>query len=804
MKKYNPHEIEKKWQEIWKKENRFSTQNNVKGKENKYILIEFPYPSGTGLHIGHILAYTAPDVHARMLRMQGKNVLFPMGCDAFGLETERTAIKQKCSPQEVVKKNIQKFRSQLDQLGYSFEWDREVVTSDSKYYKWTQWQFLKFLEKGIAYKSDALVNWCGECGVLANEEVENGKCCQCGKDTIQKTKSQWCLQMTKYADRLDADLEQTNYMQNIRASQKNWIGASCGAEVDFEIDGGGHFDIFTTCVETIFGITFMVLAPEHKLVKQLMPRIKNKEEVEEYIKISAKKSEFERRELTKEKTGCKLEGIFAINPFNNKKIPVFIGDYVLASYASGAVMGVPAHDQRDWDFAKLNNLEIIEVISGGDVSTLAFEHEQYTAQNSILVNSGQFSGQTVSVAKQKITDWLQNNGKGKLKKNYRMKDWIFARQRYFGEPIPVIHCPKCGVVAVPEKDLPVTLPVVKSYEPTNTGESPLSLVLDWVNTTCPKCGGSAKRETDTMPGWAGSSWYYLRYTDPKNLNEFANINAIKSWLPVNIYYGGNEHTNRHLLFARFWHKFLYDCGLVNTVEPFKTRISHGLVLGADGKKMSKSSGNGIDPCDVICEYGADALRLWILFIGDFQSNSIWNNEGTKVCSKFLNRIWALYDMVVDGDFYSPELEVVFNQSIKKIVEDVDNAKFNTAISQFMILINEIYKNKKINKYELKILLAMLAPFVPHIAEEMWTTCKFEPAFSSVEYPKYNSNILQKNEINLPVQINGKLKGCVLIGASASQSEAVEMAKTIASVAQKFNNQEVKKVYILGKILNIVC
>lgn len=803
MEGYNFHEIEAKWQKKWEDEKRFVVKNHEEGKQNEYVLIEFPYPSGKGLHVGHLRSYTALDAVARKKRLEGKNVLFPMGCDAFGLEAERTAIREHKLPQEIVARNIATFKEQLKQIGLSFDWSREINTCDPSYYKWTQWLFIQFFKHGLAEKRETLVNFCKNCGVLANEEVEGGKCCQCHEEVIQKSKSQWILKMTEYADRLAEDLKLTKYQQHIKTSQINWIGKSEGVQVKFQIKQGGSFEIFTTCIETIYGITFMVLAPESEIVKSLKDKIENLDEVNEYIKQAAKKSEFERQELVKEKSGCLLKGITAINPANGMEVPVYIGDFVLAGYGTGAVMAVPAHDQRDYDFAKQRKIPMIQVIEG-DIRSGALEKQDYLGTGAKLINSAEFSGLTVEEAKQKITEKLISLGVAKKQVNFKMRDWVFSRQRYWGEPIPMVYCDHCGWVPVPEDQLPVVLPNVDSYEPTKDGESPLSAIESFVKTTCPKCGAPARRETDTMPGWAGSSWYFMRYCDPKNDKEFASMDALRAWLPVNIYNGGNEHTTRHLLYARFWNKFFYDVGLSPVLEPFETRISQGIILGSNGVKMSKSLGNVVDPREVVKEYGADSLRLWESFIGDYSEMVNWNDNGVKACFKFLNRVWAMQDFLVDGDKFSSELSYAFNYAIKKVTNDINDIKFNTAVSALMTLCNEIYKNRKINREEFKTLLILLNPFAPHITEELWEINRFSPEFKNVSWPTYDEKALVKNVISLPVQINGKMRGTIEVSPSAGQEEILNLVKS-DSVISKYLTEPIKKVILVpNRIINIIC
>ncbi len=800
MKEYNFSEIEKKWQSIWEKEHRYEVSNHVDGKENCYVLIEFPYPSGKGLHTGHIRSYASMDAVARKKRLQGYNVLFPMGCDSFGLEAERTAIREHRLPQEIVERNIATFKSQLKMVGLSFDWSREISTADPNYFKWTQWLFLQFYKHGLAEKRTTTINWCPNCGVLANEEIEDGHCCQCHAETTQKPKPQWVLKMTEYADRLDKDLNQTNYMEHIKSGQRNWIGRSEGVQVKFQICGGGEFEIFTTCIETIYGITFMVLAPEHPLVAKFLDKVENRKEVEDYIAQARKKSDFERTEMVKTKTGCPLKGITCINPVNGKEVPLYIGDFVLAGYGTGAVMAVPAHDQRDYDYAKIQGLDLIQVIDGRDISEQAFEKHDYLGKSCKLINSAEFTGLTVEEAKEAITAKLEKEGIAKRVLNFRMRDWIFSRQRYWGEPIPMINCPKCGWVPVPEDQLPVTLPIVDSYEPTKDGESPLSVIDSWVNTTCPCCGGKAKRETDTMPGWAGSSWYFLRYCDPKNDKEFASQDALKAWLPVNLYNGGNEHTNRHLLYARFWVKFLYDIGLSPVSEPFMSRVSQGFILGSNGVKMSKSLGNVVDPRDVIKEYGADSLRLWESFIGDYFATCNWDDNGTKACNRFLNKVWNFGDILVDSEEPTKELEYIIHTTIKKVTEDIDNCKFNTAIAQLMTCVNEMQKFGKITKADYKTLLILLNPFAPHITEELWEVCNLSPSFKDAKWPSYDESKLVKSEVEIVVQVNSKIRSRLVVSCEASQEEVLEASLKALSIDK---SSIIKVVYIQGRLINLI-
>lgn len=798
---YNPLKIEKKWQKIWEDNHTYSVKNHEPGKENEYILIEFPYPSGIGLHLGHCRSYTAIDAFARKERLCGKNVMFPFGTDAFGLEAERTAIREHKLPQEIVARNIQTFHTQLKEIGLSFDWDRTINSCDESYYKWTQWQFIQFFKKGLAEKQETTVNWCPNCGVLANEEVEDGKCCQCHSETTQKAKAQWVLKMTKYGERLADDLSKTEYLDHIKLSQLNWIGKSEGVEVDFKIKQGGEFSIFTTCIETIYGITFMVLAPENKIVDKLKDKITNWAEVEKYRKETAKKSEFDRTEMNKDKSGCKLEGITAINPANGKEVDVYIGDFVLAGYGTGAVMAVPTHDQRDYEFADKFGIPKIQVIEG-DVSEKALEKTDYLGKGLKLINSEEFTGLTVEEAKVAITNKLVKMGVARKKLNFKMRDWIFSRQRYWGEPIPMVYCNDCGWVPEKEENLPITLPKVDSYEPTKDGESPLSLITDWVNTTCPCCGKPAKRETDTMPGWAGSSWYFLRYCDPHNDKEFASMDALKAWLPVTLYNGGNEHTTRHLLYARFWVKVLYDLGLVPVDEPFKKRISQGLILGADGKKMSKSAGNGIDPRIMIDRYGADSLRVWMSFIGEYSEKATWSEEGLKACNKFLTRIWNLQE-IVKGNGETEELKFVLNSTIKKVTNDIDSTKFNTAISSIMILVNEIYKANKLTNDEYKKLLLLVSPFAPHMANELFETMGYAKNIENEKWPTADESAMVLSEIEIPVQVNGKVRGVLKVPADVSESELVETAKTNADISKYITGNIVKTIYVPKKILNII-
>ncbi len=800
MKQYNPAQIEKKWQKIWEEEKRFEVANHCPGKENRYVLIEFPYPSGKGLHTGHVRSYSAMDAVARKLRMQGYNVLFPMGCDAFGLSAERTAIKEKKLPQEIVARNIAMFKKQLTSLGLSVDWSREINSCDPSYYKWTQWLFLQFYKHGLAEKRAMNVNYCPSCGVLANEEVEDGKCLTCGETTIQKPKEQWILKITNYAERLADDLQYTKYMPHIKSSQLNWIGKSEGVEVDFDTTANVKFSIFTTCIETIFGITFMVVAPESKIVDDLKPYITNWNEVEAYRKETAKKSDFLRSEMNKDKTGVQLKGVFAINPVNGKKVPIFAGDFVIASYGTGAVMAVPTHDQRDFEFADKYGIDKIQVISGADVNDHAFEKADYLGKGCTLINSGEFSGQTVEESKKNITNWLAEKGVARKRLNFKLGDWVFSRQRYWGEPIPMIKCPKCGWQPVPEDQLPVTLPIVNSYETNKEGESPLADIAEWVNTTCPCCGGKAKRETDTMPGWAGSSWYFMRYCDPHNDKEFASLDALKAWLPVNLYNGGNEHTVRHLLFARFWNKFFYDIGISPVLEPFDSRVSQGIVLGSNGVKMSKSLGNVVDPLDLINQYGADSLRVWESFMGDYFETVNWSDDGTKACYRLLNRIWNMQEFLTEEN--QPKLSYAINHAIEKVTSDIDSMKFNTAIAEVMTCVNEVYKLGAIGREQYKTLVTLISPFAPHIAEELFEICGFGK-FKDQTWPTADKSALVLDSFNLPVQVNGKVRGVIEVSTSLSQQQVVEIAKNCPEVKKYLTAEPRKIIYVPKKILNFI-
>ena len=796
---YNHAEVEQKWQKIWDDEQAFATSTDY-SKPKYYALVEFPYPSGQGLHVGHPRPYTAMDIVSRKRRMQGYNVLFPMGWDAFGLPTENYAIKNQIHPKIVTKNNVARFKNQLHSLGYSFDWNREINTTDPEYYKWTQWIFLKLFKEGLAYKAEMPINWCTSCKVgLANEEVVNGVCERCGSEVIRKVKSQWMLKITDYAEKLIEGLDHVDYVEKIAVSQKNWIGKSTGAEVDFSIKGKeDKLRIYTTRCDTLFGVTYMVVSPEHPILDKYKDEIKNWDEVVAYRAEAAKKSDFERAELAKDKTGVRLDGMTAVNPVNDKEIPIFVSDYVLMSYGTGAIMAVPAHDERDWDFAKKFDLPIIEVVAGGrDVQA-----EVYTdVASGILVNSGFITGLSVPAAKARMIDYLEQKGIGQAKTNYKLRDWVFSRQRYWGEPIPIVKCDKCGYVAIPESELPLELPEVDSYMPTDTGESPLSLMTDWVNTTCPCCGGPAKRETDTMPQWAGSSWYFLRYTDPKNTEALASKEALDYWMPVDWYNGGMEHTTLHLLYSRFWHKFLYDQKVVPCIEPYQKRTSHGMILGSNGEKMSKSRGNVVNPDDIVREYGADTLRTYEMFIGAFDLSASWQDEGVKGCRRFLDRVWKLQDILVDGDAYSADLETKMHQTIKKVSSDYENLKFNTAIAAMMSLLNEFYKKNEINKAEYKTLITLLNPVAPHITEEIWQILGGEGRLYQVAWPTYEEAKTVESTVEIMVQVNGKKRATISIGKEDPKDQVISVAKE--AIADKLNGTIVKEIYVPGRLVNIV-
>ena len=799
--KYDHKQVEKKWQDIWDEKQCFHAENDS-DKEKFYALVEFPYPSGQGLHVGHPRSYTALDIVARKKRMQGYNVLYPMGWDAFGLPTENFAIKNHVHPAEVTKKNIARFKSQLKSLGLSFDWSREINTTDPSYYKWTQWIFLQLFKKGLAYKKEMSVNWCTSCKcVLANEEVVNGVCERCGSEVVHKTKSQWMLAITKYAQRLIDDLDDVDYIERVKIQQRNWIGRSTGAEVDFKTTEGDTLTVYTTRPDTLFGATYMVISPEHPMIEKWADKLNNIEDVRAYREEAARKSDFERTELNKDKTGVKLDGVAAINPVNGKQIPIFVSDYVLMGYGTGAIMAVPAHDDRDWEFAKKFGCEIIEVVSGGeDVQKAAFTAKDETG---ILVNSDFLNGKTVKDAIPAMIEWLGEKGIGHAKVQYKLRDWVFSRQRYWGEPIPIVKCDKCGYVALPEDQLPLELPNVTSYEPTDNGESPLAHMTDWVNTTCPCCGGPAKRETDTMPQWAGSSWYFLRYMDPHNDKAIASPEALKYWSPVDWYNGGMEHTTLHLLYSRFWHKFLYDIGVVPTKEPYAKRTSHGMILGENGEKMSKSRGNVVNPDEIVDTYGADTMRLYEMFIGDFEKAAPWSPKSIKGCRRFLERVWALADKVQDGDTYSEQHEVLMNRTIKKVGEDADNLKANTAIAALMTMLNEFY-DKGVNKAEYKTFLALLNPFAPHITEELWQQLGEDGLLSVAPWPTYDEAKTVESTVELAVQVNGKLKCTIKLAVDADKQTAIDTALAEEKVQHAIEGKQiVKQIVIPGKIVNLV-
>ena len=801
MNKYNPSEIEPKWQKKWEEAGVFHA-SNTSDKPKYYALIEFPYPSGQGLHVGHPRPYTALDVVSRKRRMEGYNVLYPIGWDAFGLPAENYAIKNHVHPEEITKKNIARFKQQIQSLGISFDWSREISTIDPKYYKWTQWIFLQLFKNGLAYKKEMSVNWCTSCKcVLANEEVVNGVCERCGSEVIHKVKSQWMLKITAYAQRLIDDLDLVDYPDRVKTQQKNWIGRSEGAEVDFNTTAGDKLTVYTTRPDTLYGATYMVVSPEHPFIEKWADKLQNLDAVRAYQAEAAKKSDFERTEVAKDKTGVRLEGVEAINPLTGTTIPIFISDYVLVSYGTGAIMAVPAHDTRDWEFAKKFDLPIIEVVKGGDVQKEAFTD----CDTGIMVNSGILDGMTVEEAKVRIKDYLEETGIGHRKVNYKLRDWVFARQRYWGEPIPIVHCEKCGYVPIDESELPLVLPQVDSYEPTNNGESPLSKMTDWVNTTCPKCGGKAMRETDTMPQWAGSSWYFLRYMDPHNDESFASKEALNYWHQVDWYNGGMEHTTLHLLYSRFWHKFLYDIGQVPTAEPYAKRTSHGMILGENGEKMSKSRGNVVNPDDVVNEFGADTLRLYEMFIGDFEKAAPWSNAGIKGCRRFIERYWNLQSILVDGEAIRPEMENSFHKAIKKVSYDIENLKFNTAIAALMALMNVIAEKGSINKAELSVFTMLLNPFAPHVTEEVWNEVKLgEGMVTEQPWPKYDESKCKDDVIEIVVQVNGKVRTRLSVAADIQKDDAIALAKAEDRIAAEINGKNVvKEIYVPGKLVNIV-
>lgn len=800
--KYDFAAIEKKWQDVWDRENTFAAQNDYT-KPKYYALVEFPYPSGQGLHVGHPRSYTALDIVARKKRLEGYNVLYPMGWDAFGLPTENFAIKNHIHPEIVTAKNVARFKSQLKSLGLSFDWNREINTTDPAYYKWTQWIFLQLFKKGLAYKSEMAVNWCTSCKcVLANEEVVNGVCERCGSEVVRKVKSQWMLKITEYAQRLidDLDLPDINYIDRVKISQKNWIGRSTGAEVDFGTTQGDVLKIYTTRPDTLFGATYMVISPEHPYIEKWVDAIENLADVRAYQEEAAKKSDFERTELVKDKTGVELKGVKGINPVNGKEIPIFISDYVLMGYGTGAIMAVPAHDTRDYDFAKAFDLPIIEVVAGGDVEKEAFTD----CATGVMVNSDFLTGLSVEEAKVKIIDWLKENGKGEPKVNFKLRDWVFSRQRYWGEPIPLVYCEKCGWVPVPEEELPLRLPEVDSYEPTDDGQSPLAKMTDWVNTTCPHCGAPAKRETDTMPQWAGSSWYFMRYCDPHNDEALASQEALNYWLPVDWYNGGMEHTTLHLLYSRFWHKFLYDIGVVSCPEPYAKRTSHGMILGENGEKMSKSRGNVVNPDDIISEYGADTMRLYEMFIGDFEKSAPWNTASIKGCKRFLERIWNLQDILTDGDNYRPELESAFHKTVKKVSEDIEALKFNTAIAAMMALLNEVSDTGSINRAELKTMLVLLNPFAPHLTEEIYEAQGYEGRLSAQPWAVYEEAKCKDDTVEIVVQVNGKIRTKLTVAADIAKADAFALAKADERVKAAVEGKNlVKEIFVPGRLVNFV-
>ena len=799
---YNHKVVEKKWQKVWDDEKAFAATNDY-SKPKYYALVEFPYPSGQGLHVGHPRPYTALDIVARKRRMQGYNVLYPMGWDAFGLPTENYAIKNKIHPKIVTENNVKHFKDQLHSLGYSFDWDREINTTDPKYYKWTQWIFLKLFKAGLAYKKEMPINWCTSCKVgLANEEVVNGVCERCGAPVVRKVKSEWMLKITDYADKLIEGLNDVDYIERVKVSQKNWIGRSTGAEVDFQIkDTEDKLRIYTTRCDTLFGVTYMVVSPEHPYLDKYKDQIKNWEEIVAYREQASRKSDFERAELAKDKTGVAIDGLTAINPVNGKEVPIWVSDYVLMSYGTGAIMAVPAHDERDWEFAKKFHLPIIQVVAKNgeevDVNEAAFTD----VATGVLINSDFLNGLEVKDAKEKMIKFLEEKGIGQAKTNYKLRDWVFSRQRYWGEPIPIVHCDKCGYVPIDESELPLLLPEVESYMPTDNGESPLAAMTDWVNTTCPCCGGPAKRETDTMPQWAGSSWYFLRYTDPHNDKALASPEALKYWLPVDWYNGGMEHTTLHLLYSRFWHKFLYDQGVVPTPEPYQKRTSHGMILGENGEKMSKSRGNVVNPDDIVQEYGADTLRTYEMFIGAFDLAASWSEDGVKGCRRFLDRVWKLQDLMTDEEGYSKDLETKMHQAIKKVSNDFENLKYNTAIAAMMTLLNDFYKKGSITRGELKTLIILLNPVAPHITEEMWQIIGCEGRVYQQTWPEFDEAKTVESSVEIAVQINGKVKGTLGIQKDDPKDQVIAKAKEV--IADKLTGNIVKEIYVPGRLVNIV-
>lgn len=798
---YNFKQIESKWQNVWYTQNTFAAKQDF-SLPKYYCLVEFPYPSGQGLHVGHPRSYTALDIVARKKRLEGYNVLYPMGWDAFGLPTENFAIKNHIHPAEVTKNNVAHFKQQLQSLGFSFDWTREINTTDPSYYKWTQWIFLQLFKKGLAYKKEMAVNWCTSCKcVLANEEVVNGVCERCGSEVIRKNQSQWMLKITEYADRLVKDLDDVDFIDRVKTQQRNWIGRSTGAEVDFGTTLGDTLTVYTTRPDTLFGATYMVISPEHPYIEKWADKLNNLDEIRKYQDEAAHKSDFERTELNKDKTGVRLDGVMGINPVNNKEIPIFISDYVLVSYGTGAIMAVPAHDTRDWEFAKKFDLPIIEVVAGSKVGV---ENEAFTdCATGVMTNSDFLTGMSVEDAKKAITEWLTKEGKGHQKVNFKLRDWVFSRQRYWGEPIPIVKCEKCGYVPLDESQLPLTLPNVESYEPTDTGESPLAKMTDWVNTTCPCCGGPAKRETDTMPQWAGSSWYFLRYCDPHNDKELISKEAAEYWTPVDWYNGGMEHTTLHLLYSRFWHKFLYDIGVVPTSEPYKKRTSHGMILGENGEKMSKSRGNVVNPDEIVDAYGADTMRLYEMFIGDFEKAAPWNSDSIKGCKRFIEKFWNLQEKVVDGDEYTPQMEALMHKTIKKVTYDIDNLKANTAIAAMMTLVNEL-SAKGCNKAELKTLTILLNPFAPHVTEEMWDVMNFGGMVNQAKWPEYDEEKTKENDVEIVIQIMGKVRAKITVPVDMAKDDVFAAAKAEPKIAELLEGKEIKKeIYVPGKLVNFV-
>ncbi len=799
---YNPKEIERKWQKVWEEEKAFAASQDFT-RPKYYALVEFPYPSGQGLHVGHPRPYTALDIVARKRRMEGYNVLYPMGWDAFGLPTENYAIKNHIHPRIVTKNNVKRFKDQLQALGYSFDWDREINTTDPNYYHWTQWIFLKLFKAGLAYKSEMPINWCTSCKVgLANEEVVNGHCERCGSEVVRRVKSQWMLKITEYADKLIDGLDTVDYIERVKVSQKNWIGRSHGAEVDFPIQGKKEsLRIYTTRPDTLFGVTYMVISPEHPYLEKFADEIYNLDEIKAYQELAAKKSDFERSELAKEKTGVQIQGLTAINPVNGQEIPIWVSDYVLMSYGTGAIMAVPAHDERDWEFAKKFGMPILQVVESDkgavDVNEAAFTD----VSSGRLINSGFLTGMQVEEAKKAITDYLEKEGIGTAKTNYKLRDWVFSRQRYWGEPIPIVKCEKCGYVPIPEEELPLQLPEVESYMPTDNGESPLAAMRSWVETTCPCCGGKAERETDTMPQWAGSSWYFIRYIDPKNETELADRKAMEYWLPVDWYNGGMEHTTLHLLYSRFWHKFLYDQGVVPCPEPYQKRTSHGMILGENGEKMSKSRGNVVNPDDIVNEFGADTLRTYEMFIGAFDLSAAWSQEGVRGCRRFLERVWKLQELVTDQETYSKELETRMHQTIKKVSNDYETLKYNTGIAAMMALINDFYKVGSVTGAEFRTLLILLNPVAPHITEELWERMGYEGRLYQAKWPVWEEAKTVESVVEIAVQVNGKVRATVKLAADATKEDAIAAGKE--AVKDRLTGKIVKEIYVPGRLVNFV-